>query len=216
MDGPVRAETQTHSRSRRRTWKQAIAVVVRWLHLYVSLISLGVVLFFSLTGLTLNHPTWFGGNRETVVERQGNLNRDWLNPEQGQTVSKLEIVEHLRAVEHVRGTANDFSIDDAQCIVAFRAPGYSADAFIDRKTGNYQLVQSSFGFISLLNDLHKGRDSGKVWSLVIDISAIFLVFVSLTGFCLLFYIRRRRSSGLVTVTLGIIVVFVLYFCCVPR
>ena len=32
---------------------------MRWLHVYLSMISLAVVLFFSVTGITLNHPDWF-------------------------------------------------------------------------------------------------------------------------------------------------------------
>jgi uncharacterized protein len=203
-------------RHRRRTWKQVSAVLVRWLHLYVSMISFGVVLFFSLTGLTLNHPTWFGANREVVVESQGQVDKTWVSSDLGRGVAKLEIVEHLRSVEHVRGSAKEFSVDESQCVVGFRAPGYSADVFIDRETGNYQLVQSSFGAIAVLNDLHKGRDSGIGWSWVIDLSAIFLIMVSLTGFCLLLYIRRRRLSGIAITIIGIGLVFVLYYILVPR
>lgn len=216
MDGTQSATRENRDRHRRRTWKQSSAVVVRWLHLYVSMISFGVVLFFSLTGLTLNHPTWFGANREVVVERHGQLDKTWLNNTSGEGVAKLEIVEHLRAVEHVRGATKEFSIDDFQCVVAFRAPGYSADAFIDRETGTYQVVQSFFGMIALLNDLHKGRDSGLGWSWVIDLSAVFLIVVSFTGFCLLLYIRRRRLSGIVVTILGVVIVVALYLGLVPR
>ena len=35
---------------------------MRWLHAYTSMISLVVVLFFGVTGLTLNHPTWTLGD----------------------------------------------------------------------------------------------------------------------------------------------------------
>ena len=142
--------------------------------------------------------------------------KSWLKNALDGSVAKLEIVEHLRAVEHVRGATKEFSSDEFQCMVGFRAPGYSADAFIDRETGSYQFVQSSFGVIALLNDLHKGRDSGLGWSWVIDLSAIFLIVVSLTGFCLLFYIRRRRLSGILVSILGVGLVVALYYGLVPR
>ena len=43
----------------RRWLQRQLAVWSRWLHIYLSLISFGAILFFSVTGLTLNHPDWF-------------------------------------------------------------------------------------------------------------------------------------------------------------
>ena len=34
---------------------------MRWIHVYTSMISLLIVLFFGLTGITLNHPKWTFG-----------------------------------------------------------------------------------------------------------------------------------------------------------
>ena len=42
---------------------------MRWFHTYVSMLGLGSLLFFSVTGLTLNHPDWTlgGRRRESTV-----------------------------------------------------------------------------------------------------------------------------------------------------
>ena len=37
------------------------------------------------------------------------------------------------------------------------------------------------GFFAVLNDLHKGRDTGSAWARVIDLSAVLMTLVSLTG-----------------------------------
>jgi uncharacterized protein len=95
-------------------------------------------------------------------------------------------------------------------MVTFKGPGYSADAFIDRATGRYDLSESYHGVIAVINDLHKGRDTGKVWSVLIDLSALLMTLVSLTGLILLFYIKRRRISGLVIALVGTVVVAVLW------
>ena len=42
---------------------------MRWLHIYLSMFSLAVVLFFSVTGITLNHPDWFFGGAERAATR---------------------------------------------------------------------------------------------------------------------------------------------------
>ena len=52
--------------------------------------------------------------------------------------------------------------------MSFKGPGYAADAFIDRESGHYKLTPIDHGFIAVINDLHKGRDTGPVWSVVID------------------------------------------------
>lgn len=215
-----RTQPQTTSKPpRKKTWKQASAKWIRWLHIYISMISCAVVLFFSVTGITLNHPDWFGGTEEQVRESKGSLNVQWVaaNPQSDTSnVAKLEVVEHLRSDAKIRGAMKDFTVDASQCIVTFRAPGYSADVFIDRESGSYDLVESSFGFVAVMNDLHKGRDSGLGWSVLIDASAILLIFVSATGILLLLYINRHRFSGFATLAVGAILTLVFYFVFVPR
>ena len=45
----------------------------------------------------------------------------------------------------------------------------------------YELSETRFGLVAVINDLHKGCDSGSGWSVVIDLSAVLMVLVSLTG-----------------------------------
>ena len=51
------------------------------------------------------------------------------------------------------------------------------------------------GLVAVLNDLHKGRDTGRGWSWVIDVAAVFMTFVSVTGLLLLLFLKKRRVSG---------------------
>ena len=145
-------------------------------------------------------------------ESSGSIPRDWIS---GANPEKLTIVEHLRSHLGVRGAVGDFSIDDYQLVISFRAPAYAADVFIDRETGAYDLTETTLGVIALLNDLHKGRDSGAVWSWVIDLSAVFLVVISATGLTLIFFIKRHRTSAILAAVLGTVCVVVVYLVCVP-
>ncbi len=189
---------------------------MRWLHIYISMFSLALILFFSLTGITLNHPDWFGSGAERVIEREGKLNPKWLGDDpQGQGVHKLEIVEALRKTHRIRGALADFRVDDRELVVTFKGPGYSADAFIDRETGGYRLTATDHGLIALINDLHKGRDTGPGWSIVIDASAVLMTLVSLTGLVLLFYLKLRRYPGLVVTLIGAVVALAAFLLLVP-
>jgi uncharacterized protein len=193
---------------------------MRWLHIYLSMFSLAVVLFFSVTGITLNHPDWFWSGSDSSHEAEGEIRRAWLrgsSPTPAETpaepdreVSKLEVVEHLRNAHAIHGALADFRVDESECIVAFKGPGYAADAFIDRETGHYRLTETYHGFVAVINDLHKGRDTGPVWSVLIDVSAVLMTFISLTGLVLLFYLKLRRIPGVIVALIGTVVAFVVY------
>ncbi len=192
---------------------------MRWLHIYLSMFGLAAVLFFSVTGITLNHPDWFFEKAERSVQSEGRLDLKWLHDDVPKTssrdVAKLEVVEHLRKAQGVRGALTEFRVDEQECQVSFKGPGYAADAFIDRETGRYQLTQSYHGFVAILNDLHKGRDTGRAWSVLIDLSAVLVTFISLTGLILLFYLKLRRVPGLMAIGLGAVVVLAIYLIGVP-
>jgi hypothetical protein len=206
------AEPGTLPAKRSKRWRRKTARLARWLHIYLSMVCFAIIFFFSVTGLTLNHPTWLGGAEEQSREHSGSIRGDWIS---GADPEKLAIVEYLRNHEGVRGAVGDFSIDDYQFVISFRAPAYAADVFIDRETGAYDLTETTLGTIALLNDLHKGRDSGEVWSWVIDLSAVFLVVISATGFTLIFFIKRHRTSAISAAVLGTVCVVVVYLVFVP-
>jgi hypothetical protein len=106
-------------------------------------------------------------------------------------------------------------VDEGECVISFKGPGYAADAFIDRESGHYRLTETYHGFIAVINDLHKGRDTGPVWSILIDFSAVLMTLISLTGLVLLFYLKLRRVPGLVVALAGTILAVLLYRLGVP-
>ena len=186
---------------KRQGLKRRLAMMSRWLHIYLSMASFAIVFFFAVTGLTLNHTDWFAAQQRTT-QRTGNIALNWVKTETDDKVARLEIVEQLRRAHYIKAALSDFRIDETQCSVSFKGPGYSADAFINRETGEYELTENRMGFVAILNDLHKGRDTGRAWARLIDASAIFMTLVSLTGMALIFFLKRWRASGLVLALIG--------------
>lgn len=197
----------------RSVWKRRVAKYARWLHIYVSMASFVLVFFFSATGLTLNHPDWFSGAQRTV-QAQGTVDPAWTNAG-GADVKRLEIVEALRRTHHISGAVSDVEVDEGTVSIGFKGPGYTADVQVDRQTGRYDLTETRLGFVAVVNDLHKGRDSGAVWKLLIDLSAGLLAFVSLTGLILIYFIHKHRTAGIVILLLGGGVATLLYLVWVP-
>lgn len=198
----------SHGHPRKSEWKRQTAIVSRWLHIYLSMVSFAILFFFAVTGITLNHQAWFSNAR--TVQVKGQIPQKWL-----QDVAKLEIVEYLRKTNGVKAALADFRIEDEQCQLSFKGPGYSADAFIDRANGTYELTETRQGVVAVLNDLHKGRDSGTAWAWIIDVSAGLMTLVSVTGLVLIFFLQKRRASGLLAVAIGAVLCWVVYVIWVP-
>ena len=45
----------------------------RTLHIHVSMFAMMIVLFFALTGFTLNHPDWFSSDEPHVRSFEGKI-----------------------------------------------------------------------------------------------------------------------------------------------
>ena len=186
-----------------------LATWSRWLHIYLSMFSFIIVLFFSVTGLTLNHVDWFP--ESTVVsELKGSLNSKWVSVADTAKIPKLEIVEQLRVNHSIKGQLNDFRIDDEEISISFQGPGYTADFFVNCADGKYELTETKMGIIAVINDLHKGRDTGKSWSWIIDFSAIFMIIISVTGLILLLFLKKKRTNGLLWLAIGGVVALLFY------
>jgi uncharacterized protein len=171
----------------------------RRLHVYISMGTLLLVLFFSLTGITLNHPEIAFGSQVVRSEVGGEMPDHWRT---AAGTDWLAVAETLRAEHGVRGQVTDRYEDDLGGQLAFRAPGYASDLFFDARRGTFELVTESEGWVAVLNDLHRGRHAGAAWRWVVDLSAGFLVLVAVTGLVLLTFLRKIRAAGLITALVG--------------
>ena len=173
------------------------------------MISFVIVLFFAVTGLTLNHADWFDDQFQTN-DYKGKLPLVWVKTPDTASVNKLAVVEKLQSAHSIKGAVSDTRLDERQFSISFRGSSYSADATIDRATGTYQLTETRMGMVAILNHLHKGRDTGHSWSVVLDGAAIFMTLVSVTGLVLLLFLKRRRISGLLLLMPGLLIVYLVY------
>lgn len=183
---------------------------MRWLHVYSSMISLLVVLFFGVTGLTLNHPQWTFGDEVDRTEVNGTMPDGWREADGDPDF--LTISEYLRATHDVGGEVADHGVSGGEATISYKGPGYGADAFVeDLATGDYELVIEAQGWVGVLNDLHKGHDTSGLWSWVIDLSALLLVLVSLTGLGIQLFQRKRRTRAVAFAVAGAVLALVLMF-----
>lgn len=176
-----------------------------WISAALSLIGM---LVFAITGITLNHAGQIEAEPQ-VVSRTATLPPELLTmlakgPEEGKHPLPVQLEPFLdEAVgADVAGREGEWSADEVY--VALARPGGDAWVSIDRETGAVEHEKTTRGAISLLNDLHKGRNTGKAWSWFIDIFAAACVIFTVTGLILLQFHARARPLTWPLVGLGLV------------
>lgn len=176
---------------------------MRWVHVYTSMIAFVIILFFGVTGLLLNHPSWLGGDDVVTETFEGTLPASVASADGG--VEFLAVSEFLRSEHGISGEVTNFDQVATEGSINYTGPSYGASARFDVETLTYDITVRSEGFVNAMRDLHSGSDTGAAWDLLIDISAIFLVFVSITGLGIQLFMRKRRRSALLWLGAGTVV-----------
>ena len=98
-----------------------VANWTRWLHVYTSMISLLVVLFFGITGITLNHPTWTFGDDPTTITSTGTL-PDGAVAADG-TPDFLAISGYLRSNYDLHWSVSDYGVSGTAGSISLTVSG---------------------------------------------------------------------------------------------
>lgn len=196
-----RVPRSSGTRSRSAQWQKWM----RWLHVYASMIAFAVILFFGVTGLLLNHPSWIFGDDVTVTTVDGTL-PDSVRDDGGDGVEFLAVSEFVRNTVGVGGEVTNFDQVGDEGSINYSGPGYGATVRFDVVSLDYQVTTREEGFVNAMRDLHSGSDTGTVWSLVIDISAGFLVFVAVTGLGIQVFLKKRRRRALMWLAGGTVLI----------
>lgn len=148
------------------------------------------MILFAITGITLNHAADIGSKPQIVhLERtlpaalaQQVANTENENPS---TTLAPELQDWLNSTFSISTRDKKPEWSDDEVYIPLPQPGGDAWIRIDRNSGAVEYEHTDRGWISWLNDLHKGRHTGFVWSLFIDIFSIACLIFSITGLLLL-------------------------------
>ncbi|MET0384008.1 MAG: PepSY-associated TM helix domain-containing protein [Burkholderiaceae bacterium] len=190
----------------------------RWLktlhhwHWISSAISLAGMVVFAATGLTLNHATQIEAH-PTVIDRKARVPAALLaghapanDPEGGAKRNAplpADLAEWVGTALQVdvRGRDAEWSADEID--VSMPRPGGDAWLRIDRAGGEAEFEDTDRGWVSYLNDLHKGRHAGAAWSWFIDAFAFACLVFSVTGLFILKLHAAHRPTTWPLVGLGV-------------
>jgi hypothetical protein len=192
-------------RARRAFWLKQLH---QW-HWVSSAICLVGMLGFAVTGITLNHAADIEGAPATTratAELPAALAATVADepPSEDAAVSREVAVFVAAALSvDVAGRAAEWSDDEVY--VALPRPGGDAFLTIDRASGAIEYERTDRGWISYLNDLHKGRNTGLAWKWFLDIFAVGCVVFCTTGLFLLQMHAGQRPGTWPAVGLGLVI-----------
>lgn len=184
-------------------------------HWISSAICLMAMLLFSITGFTLNHAAQIESKPQ--VTRISSTVPAALLPElqayaeehaDAEAPVPAKLAEWANGAFPVDIRARNAEWSEEDGYVALPRPG--GDAWLRISvSGEAEYEKTDRGWISWLNDMHKGRNTGAVWSWFIDIFAIACIVFCITGFLILKYHAANRPSTWPVIGFGIVLPIVL-------
>lgn len=157
------------------------------------------MLLFAVTGITLNHAASIPAT-PSVIDRSATLAPSLLHmleptPKASDAPMPGPVAAAVSDAVGLDPAGRVAEWSDQEVYVAMPRPGGDAWVSIDRTTGAIKSEVTRQGFIALLNDLHKGRNTGLAWRLFLDAFAAAAILFTLTGLMLLqFHAKHRRKT----------------------
>lgn len=175
-----------------------------WISAAVCLLSM---LLFAVTGITLNHAAQIEA-APRVTERQAQLDAERLKqlaatPSTSQSPLPSEVASWIDDTLSLRVADRAAEWSEDEVYVALPRPGGDAWLSIDRASGEVTYERTDRGWISYLNDLHKGRNTGIAWVVFLDAFAVACLVFCVTGLFLMQLHARQRPATWPVIGLGI-------------
>lgn len=185
-------------------------------HGWLSAFAFLALMFFALTGLLLNHPEWFASRTdEQPVEWTLVLSADELARARTTADPARALAEAVGRRRDLRGAYQSGEIFDGEAMIRLEGVTGSSDLIIDLASGEAEATISRADLVTTLNELHRGKNAGAAWKLVIDTSAIVILALSLIGYVLFFSLRFRLRTSLILTGASLATLGGVFFLFVP-
>lgn len=170
-------------------------IQLRQWHWISSAICLAGLLLFAVTGYTLNHAADFEAEPKTVRVEKVLDDATLVALERARDKAPLPgaVAAAIKTHSGVDVGKRPADVSDDEIFVDLAGPGVGSSVTIIPETGELIYERTTRGTIAILNDLHKGRHTGVVWSWFIDILALACVIFSVTGLGLLWVYSKNRA-----------------------
>ncbi|MGO4390743.1 PepSY-associated TM helix domain-containing protein [Variovorax sp. M-6] len=200
----------TTDNRRRAYWLKTLH---EW-HWVSSALCLIGLLLFGITGFTLNHAASIEA-RPKITSRTGTIDDDLrtallkqlpaARAQKGKAELPAELQGWIRKQWSVDTAGRDAEWSDDEIYLSLPRPGGDAWLRLSLADGEAEYERTDRGWLSYLNDLHKGRNSGVAWSWFIDIFAAATLVFSITGLFILKMHAGNRPFTWPMVGMGLVI-----------
>ncbi|MGV3743535.1 MAG: PepSY-associated TM helix domain-containing protein [Burkholderiaceae bacterium] len=196
------------AKAKRSGWLRTLH---QWHWISSALCLLGMLLF-SVTGITLNHASQIEAKPAVTQHKasvppnlQAELERYAEAHDGKEAPMPASVQAWLEQSLPVKIGTRDAEWSSEEMYLALPRPGGDAWLRIELPSGEAEYEVTDRGWISWLNDLHKGRHTGVAWSWFIDIFAAACLVFSLTGLLILKFHAANRPFTWPMVGMGVLV-----------
>lgn len=177
----------------------------QWHWISSALCLVGMILF-AFTGITLNHAADIKAEPVTIT-LETELSATLLKTLSGRSAGPLPLAlrQWLLQEHSISVPVADAEWQGNEVYLGMPRPGGDAWLSIETDSGVLLYERTERGWISYLNDMHKGRNTGPLWSWFIDIFSLLCLVFSLSGLWLLVRYARQRPSTWPLVALGVVI-----------
>lgn len=191
--------------NRRAQWMRQLR---QW-HWISGALSLLSMLLFAVTGITLNHSAAIEAKPQ-VTTQDGTLATPLVEalanePKSGRAPVSPSFAQGIDTAVGIDVAGREVEWSESEAYIALPRPGGDAWVSVERDSGAVTYEKTDRGWISYLNDLHKGRHTGTAWSLFIDVFAVASIVFCITGLLLLQMYAKGRSLTWPLVGAGLVI-----------
>ncbi|KAF1048944.1 PepSY-associated TM helix domain-containing protein [Xylophilus sp.] len=196
-----------HDNRRRAYWLKTLH---EW-HWVSSALCLVAMLLFTVTGFTLNHAAQIEA-RPQVTRRQATVPpalRQALARQAAKAGKRdpapAALAGWTRAQWGIDATGREAEWSADEIYVALPRPGGDAWLRVGLEDGEAEYESTDRGWISYVNDLHQGRNTGAAWRWFIDILAGACLVFTVTGLFILKMHAAKRPFTWPVAGLGLLI-----------
>lgn len=196
---------------RRAYWLKTLH---EWHWVSSALCLIGMMLF-SVTGLTLNNASLIEAKPkitslhatvdDAMRARLGQQAAEVRRATQGKAALPADLQDWVRKTWQVDTGTGDAEWSDDEIYLSLPRPGGDAWLRLSLSDGEIEYERTDRGWISYLNDLHKGRHTGAAWRWFIDIFAAAALVFSITGLFILKMHAGNRPLTWPMVGMGLVI-----------
>ena len=186
--------------------------LLRGLHLYFGLFITPFVLIFSISVLVFNHPGLIDIMSPIEPSTETRMKLDKIPYDTTDLLTARAIIEKLE----IEGEIDFINQNDDRISFPVKKPGLKTQIIVNKHTDSVFITQQNEGAYRALTFLHSmpgahnvkiRGNSGyiQVWRVLADVVVYVLIFLTISGVFLWYFLKVERNFGYFSIALGLII-----------